>query len=142
MEDRRMRDVREAADAFASWVPGFAPVALLVLGSGLGGVIGAMDVKAERPFADLPGFASSAVVGHAGRFVLGELAGRDVIAMMGRLHLYEGHPVEQVVLPVRAAALALPHGNVRDIDIQQLRQSIREAGGILEPGAELEPVAG
>lgn len=100
-----MYDAREAAEAFASWVPGFRPQALLVLGSGLGGVVDAMEVRAEKPFAELPRFASSAVVGHAGRFVLGELAGRDVIAMMGRLHLYEGHPVEQVVLPVRAAAL-------------------------------------
>lgn len=100
-----MRDAREAADAIASWSPGFTPQALLVLGSGLGGVIEAMTVTAEKPFGELPGFAPSAVAGHAGRFVLGSLAGRDVIAMMGRLHLYEGHPVEQVVLPVRAAAL-------------------------------------
>jgi inosine/guanosine/xanthosine phosphorylase family protein len=105
MTDRRMGAVRDAADTMRSWSPGFAPEALVVLGSGLGGVVDAMTILAERPFSALPGFATSAVVGHAGRFMLGELAGRRVVAMLGRLHLYEGHQVDQVVLPVRAAAL-------------------------------------
>ena len=88
-----------------SWAPGFEPEALVVLGSGLGGIVEAMEVVVERPFSALPGFSSSAVAGHAGRFVLGDAGGRRIIAMMGRLHLYEGHPVDQVVLPVRVAAL-------------------------------------
>ncbi|HEY3317416.1 MAG TPA: purine-nucleoside phosphorylase [Coriobacteriia bacterium] len=104
MTDRRMTAVLDAAEAMRSWAPGFAPEALVVLGSGLGGVVEDMRVAAEEPFASLPGFATSAVAGHAGRFLLGEVAGRRVIAMMGRLHLYEGHPVDQVVLPVRAVA--------------------------------------
>jgi inosine/guanosine/xanthosine phosphorylase family protein len=105
MDDRRMDDVRAAAAALDEWAGGQRPEALVVLGSGLGQVVEDMDVLAEKPFEALPGFAASAVVGHAGRFVVGTFAGRGVIAMMGRLHLYEGHPVEQVVLPVRAAAL-------------------------------------
>jgi inosine/guanosine/xanthosine phosphorylase family protein len=105
MTDTRMRTVQEAAAAIRSWAPGFAPVALVVLGSGLGGLVEGMRVVAEQPFSRLPGFSASTVVGHAGRFVLGEVAGRPVVAMAGRLHLYEGHPVDQVALPVRAAAL-------------------------------------
>ncbi len=105
MTDVRMTAVREAAEAMRSWAPGFAPETLVVLGSGLGSVVERMRLSAEKPFAALPGFAPPAVAGHEGRFLLGELAGRRAIAMMGRLHLYEGHPVEQIVLPVRAAAL-------------------------------------
>jgi inosine/guanosine/xanthosine phosphorylase family protein len=105
MTDTRIAAVHEAAETMASWAPGFEPEALVVLGSGLGAVVDAMDVAVDRPFGDLPGYAASNVVGHAGRFLLGEVAGRRVIAMLGRLHLYEGHPIDQVVLPVRAAAL-------------------------------------
>lgn len=105
MSDRRMDAVHEAAEAIESWAPGFAPEALVILGSGLGEVVEEMRVTAERPFEDLPGFAASAVAGHAGRFVLGELGGRRVVAMLGRLHLYEGHSADEVVLPVRAVAL-------------------------------------
>jgi inosine/guanosine/xanthosine phosphorylase family protein len=103
--DERLIAARDAADAMRAWAPGFEPEALVVLGSGLGGIVEAMDVVADKPFPALPGFSASAVAGHAGRFVLGKVAGRRVIAMMGRLHLYEGHPIDQVVLPVRAAAL-------------------------------------
>jgi inosine/guanosine/xanthosine phosphorylase family protein len=103
--DERMYAVREASEAIASWAPGFTPDVLVVLGSGLDSVLDRLEVVAEHPFTDLPGFAPSNVAGHAGRFVLGRLGGTGVMAMLGRLHLYEGHPVDRVVLPVRAAAL-------------------------------------
>lgn len=105
MNDERLASVRHAAAELAEMSGGIAPKALVVLGSGLGGVVDAMDVEAEAPFAALPGYAASAVVGHAGKFVFGTLAGVPVLAMMGRIHLYEGHPVDRVVLPVRAARL-------------------------------------
>jgi purine-nucleoside phosphorylase len=78
---------------------------LVVLGSGLGSVADGMDVVAEAPFDALPGFAPSNVIGHAGRFVFGTVGDTPVMAMVGRLHLYEGHSAERVVLPVRAAAM-------------------------------------
>jgi inosine/guanosine/xanthosine phosphorylase family protein len=102
--DGRTDAIHAAADEIASWTRGVVPRALVVLGSGLGGVVDALEVSAEHGFGELPGFAAPAVEGHAGRFVFGELEGVPVLAMLGRLHLYEGHRVEQVVLPVRAAA--------------------------------------
>lgn len=104
MMDERLYAVHEATEAMRGWARWFQPEVMVVLGSGLGAVVEDMKVVAEQPFAALPGFASSAVTGHAGRFLLGDVAGRRVIAMMGRLHLYEGHPVDRVVLPVRTAA--------------------------------------
>jgi xanthosine phosphorylase len=106
VNSERMSAVREAAEAMAAWAPGFSPEVLVVLGSGLSGVAQGMRVVAEQPFTALPGFAAPAVAGHEGRFVLGEAHGRRVMAMLGRLHLYEGHPADRVVLPLRAAALA------------------------------------
>lgn len=105
MNDERLGKIRHAAGELQAMSGGIEPRALVVLGSGLGGVVEAMDVVAEAPFAALPGFAESGVVGHAGRFVFGMLSGTPVLAMLGRLHLYEGHSVERVVLPVRAARL-------------------------------------
>ncbi len=97
--------VRCAADAIEQFTGGIRPVALVILGSGLGGVVEGMEVAAEMPFAALTGYAAAHVVGHAGRFVSGTLSGVPVLVMLGRLHLYEGHPADTIVLPVRAAAL-------------------------------------
>jgi purine-nucleoside phosphorylase len=103
MNDERLSHIRHAANEFRAMSGGFEPRALVVLGSGLGSVVDAMDVVADVPFGALPGYAASGVVGHAGRFVFGTLEGVPVLAMLGRIHLYEGHSVDQVVLPVRAA---------------------------------------
>ena len=103
--DERVAAVRHAANEIESWCPGLHPRALIVLGSGLGEVVDGMDIAAEAPFGALPGFAESAVAGHAGRFLCGTLGETPVLVMCGRLHLYEGHSAGRVVLPVRAARL-------------------------------------
>lgn len=105
MNDERLAAVRHAAHEMLGLCGGEAPDALVVLGSGLGGVLDSMEVAAEAPFEALPGFAASGVVGHAGRFVSGSIGGVRILAMVGRLHLYEGHPIDRVVLPVRAASV-------------------------------------
>jgi len=104
-EDARMSAVEQAAAGLRGLTGGVTPAAMVVLGSGLSGVTDAMEVSGELPFGELPGFASSAVVGQVGKFVFGRIGATPVLVMMGRLHLYEGHPVDQVVLPVRAAAV-------------------------------------
>jgi inosine/guanosine/xanthosine phosphorylase family protein len=103
--DMRMAAITAASSRLGELTGGVVPSALVVLGSGLSGVVEAMDVSGELSFGDLPGFAASAVVGHAGRFVFGHVGTTPVLVMMGRLHLYEGHPIDQVVLPVRATAV-------------------------------------
>ncbi len=103
MSEDRMRAVTDAAADIAGALPGFKPRALVVLGSGLGAVVDALDRRAEVPFADVRGMAASAVAGHSGRFVMAYAGDVPVLVSVGRLHLYEGHPSDTVVLPLRAA---------------------------------------
>jgi purine-nucleoside phosphorylase len=79
------------------------PELMIVLGSGLSGVAGALRDAVEIPFEDLPGFPAPSVAGHAGRFLGGSVSGRRVLVQAGRFHLYEGHPTDVVCAPVRAA---------------------------------------
>ena len=86
--------------------PGFIPRAGLILGSGLGGLADAIGNASALDYAELPGFPRSSVAGHAGRLVLGELAGVPVACLQGRVHLYEGLPPQDVnILPRTLRAL-------------------------------------
>lgn len=79
------------------------PAVAIILGSGLGGAADGMERAAELPYQDLPGFPPPSVPGHAGRLVMGTLAGVPVAAFLGRVHFYEGHPMSIVTLPARLA---------------------------------------
>jgi purine-nucleoside phosphorylase len=83
---------------------GTAPSVAVILGSGLGDAVGNMETEAEFAYRDLPGFPEPTVPGHAGRLVLGFLAGTPVAVFLGRVHFYEGHPMDLVTLPARVAA--------------------------------------
>ena len=67
------------------------PRIALVLGSGLGAFADTLSDTSRVSYADLDGMPSPAVAGHAGNFVFGTVAGREVIAMQGRVHMYDGH---------------------------------------------------
>lgn len=77
------------------------PRVALILGTGLGGLARAMEIEAAVAYAEIPGFPVSTVESHAGRLLLGHLAGVPVVAMQGRFHAYEGHALAQVSFPVR-----------------------------------------
>jgi purine-nucleoside phosphorylase len=77
------------------------PSVAVILGSGLGPLADEIAAEATIPFAEIPGMVASAAPGHKGRLVLGELAGREVVAMQGRVHLYEGISPQQAGFPVR-----------------------------------------
>ncbi|HKU40807.1 MAG TPA: purine-nucleoside phosphorylase [Polyangiales bacterium] len=77
------------------------PRVALVLGSGLGAFADTLSDIVRVPYTQLEGMPRSAVPGHAGNFVLGRSAEREVIAMQGRVHMYEGYSAEQVVMGVR-----------------------------------------
>lgn len=77
------------------------PHVALILGSGLGPLADEIDIVAELPYEEIPGFAASTAPGHAGRLVLGTLAGKNVVAMQGRVHYYEGLSAAQCAFPVR-----------------------------------------
>lgn len=83
-----------------------APHAVLVLGSGLGGLADEIEDPVRIPFGDIPGFPrrTQELAGHAGQLVAGRLEGVEVAAMQGRFHLYEGWRASDVALPIRALA--------------------------------------
>lgn len=91
----------KAANAIRSRADARQPSIGIILGSGLGG-LGAKIADAVRiPFGDIPGFPEATVVGHEGTMLLGTLAGRDVVALSGRFHVYEGHAAALAAFPVR-----------------------------------------
>ena len=75
--------------------------AAIILGSGLGRLADRIADRAVVSYADVPGFASPTVVGHSGAVVAGTLAGKRVIALSGRFHMYEGHDASLAGFPVR-----------------------------------------
>jgi purine-nucleoside phosphorylase len=77
------------------------PRIALVLGSGLGAFADTLSDTLRVPYGEVPDMPQSAVAGHAGNFVFGRAAGRELIAMQGRVHMYEGYSAEQVVMGVR-----------------------------------------
>lgn len=79
----------------------FAPDIALVLGSGLGGLAEQIENAVIIPYRSVPGFPVSTAPGHAGQFVAGQLAGKNVLCMQGRFHYYEGHDMAAIALPVR-----------------------------------------
>lgn len=92
--------VQTAADVVRRRSP-LVPEVGIVLGTGLGGLAREIAVEAEMPYQQIPGFPLSTVETHAGKLLLGRLAGRPVVAMQGRFHRYEGYDLQQVTFPVR-----------------------------------------
>jgi len=87
--------------AIRAKAPGFNPTLGIILGSGLGQFADSFEQATAIPYAELPDFPRSSVVGHAGRLVLGWLQGIPVVAMQGRVHFYEGYTPAQVAFPSR-----------------------------------------
>ena len=81
-----------------------APSVGVVLGSGLGAWGDSLEGLVKVPYAELPGMATSTIVGHAGNLCLGRSNGVSVACLQGRVHLYEGHSPERVVFGVRMLA--------------------------------------
>ncbi len=85
------------------------PAVGLVLGSGLGELTKRIEDQRFVPYADLPGFAVPTIPGHLGRLISGTLAGKHVLALAGRFHVYEGHSAANTAFPVRVLhALGAP----------------------------------
>lgn len=77
------------------------PKVALTLGSGLGNYADEIEVEAEMHYGDIPSFPVSTVAGHDGKFVFGKIGNLPIVCMKGRVHLYEGYEMSEVVMPVR-----------------------------------------
>lgn len=95
-----IESIRASAAALQAHLPQ-QPAVGIVLGSGLGELARQLEQPVAVPYGELPGFAQSTAPGHAGRFVAGRLAGKPVLCMQGRLHFYEGHPMQAIAFPIR-----------------------------------------
>lgn len=78
----------------------------IILGTGLGGLVKEIEITESIPYAEIPNFPVSTVDGHAGRLIFGKLGDREVIAMQGRFHFYEGYSMKEVTFPVRVLKYA------------------------------------
>lgn len=78
-------------------VPDYA----VILGTGLGELVNSISDKTEMPYTEIPNFPVSTVEGHSGKLIFGKLGGKDIIAMQGRFHFYEGYNMKEVTFPVR-----------------------------------------
>jgi purine-nucleoside phosphorylase len=79
----------------------FEPQIGIVLGTGLGGLTKEIETIATLPYKEIPNFPESTVKGHEGKLIFGRLGGKNVVAMQGRFHYYEGYTMQEVTFPIR-----------------------------------------
>ncbi len=94
----------QAIQETAQWIKEHTrlrPETAIVLGTGLGRLAAEIEVADSFPYAEIPHFPVSTVEGHSGRLLFGRLGGKEVMALEGRFHYYEGYDMKQVTFPVR-----------------------------------------
>lgn len=99
--DPRAERIYVAAEYVRQQIGDLKPEVGIVLGSGLGKLADSISDPLTIPYKTIPGFPVSTAIGHKGNFIVGKLGGKTVIAMQGRIHFYEGYPMELVTLPIR-----------------------------------------
>ena len=95
----------------------------IVLGTGLGALVKEIDIEFSLDYSDIPNFPVSTVETHHGKLIFGTLSGKNVVAMQGRFHFYEGYSMEQIVFPIRV---------MKQLGVKTL--GITNACGGLNPG--------
>ena len=96
------------------------PNTAIILGTGLGSLVHEITDSYELSYADIPNFPVSTVEGHSGKLIFGKLGNKDIMAMQGRFHFYEGYSMKEVTFPVRV---------MKELGIQTLFVS-NAAGGM------------
>ena len=102
--DRRIIKFKEAADFIAEKINAKVETAI-ILGSGLGKLADEIENPIVIPYADIPNFRRPTAAGHKGNLIFGQLSGKNVLAMQGRYHHYEGFTMKQVTFPIRIFSL-------------------------------------
>jgi len=104
MTDQYTR-AESAAAHIRALAPAHTPAVGIILGSGLGNFASQVESPSIIPYADIPHWPVSTVAGHSGKLVLGHIAGTPVAVMQGRVHAYEGYPMDAVTFPTRVLGL-------------------------------------
>ena len=99
-----MERIKAAAEFLQGKLAGRKPEIGIILGSGLGNLADQISDQIVIPYVTVPGFPAATAIGHKGNFISGVLGGKQVLAMQGRYHFYEGYGMEVVVLPIRVMA--------------------------------------
>jgi purine-nucleoside phosphorylase len=95
-----LEKIKETVD-FIKTKTSIHPQVGIILGTGLGGLVKEIEIVDVLPYESIPNFPVSTVEGHSGKLIFGRLGGKNVIAMQGRFHYYEGYDMKQVTFPVR-----------------------------------------
>ena len=103
-----------------------SPETAIILGTGLGSLVNEITEKYEIKYEDIPNFPISTVEGHSGKLIFGKLGNKDIMAMQGRFHFYEGYAMTEVTFPVRV---------MRELGIQTL--FVSNAAGGMNPDFEI-----
>jgi purine-nucleoside phosphorylase len=120
-----LEQIKETAD-FIRNKTNFNPQIGIILGTGLGGLVKEIETKYVIPYEEIPNFPLSTVEGHSGKLIFGMLGGKNVVAMQGRFHYYEGYDMKQVTFPVRV---------MRFLGIERL--FVSNASGGVNPNFEI-----
>ena len=99
------------------------PDTAIILGTGLGSLVHEITDSYELEYADIPNFPVSTVEGHSGKLIFGKLGSKDIMAMQGRFHFYEGYSMKEVTFPVRV---------MKELGIKTL--FVSNAAGGMNPG--------
>jgi purine-nucleoside phosphorylase len=95
-----LEKIKQSVDFIQSRIKS-APEVGIILGTGLGGLVNEIETETAIPYSDIPNFPVSTVVGHKGQLIFGKLGGKNVVAMQGRFHFYEGWSMQELTFPVR-----------------------------------------
>ncbi|QJD95081.1 purine-nucleoside phosphorylase [Mucilaginibacter robiniae] len=96
-----LENIQRTTAYIKSRIGDFEPEVGIILGTGLGGLVREIEVEKQLLYANIPGFPISTLEFHSGKLIFGQLAGKRVVAMQGRLHYYEGYDMQQITFPVR-----------------------------------------
>lgn len=114
--------VEDTVSAIRKKIGDFNPEFGIILGTGLGKLVEEIDIAYQIMYSNIPNFPISTVEFHTGKLIFGTLNGRNVVAMQGRLHYYEGYSMQEVTFPVRV---------MKALGIQKL--FVSNASGSLNP---------
>lgn len=101
MKDTDMLEKIKQASSYIQNKTEIKPDVGIILGTGLGGLVDEINICDIIDYKDIPNFPLSTVEGHSGKLIFGELGGKNVVAMQGRFHYYEGYNMQEVTFPVR-----------------------------------------